>query len=159
VAKKRPAAVWIATVFGAGFIPAAPGTAGSLVGVAIVIGIASVPAPQPWKSLALALGTLGLCLIGIGTANEAEEFFARKDPSQVVIDEVVGQMLAFLIRPEPGWKWLIAGFLLFRFFDVLKPFPARRAERLPGGWGIMLDDVIAGAYSLAALTALELILK
>jgi phosphatidylglycerophosphatase A len=152
-------AVWIATVFGAGFLPGAPGTAGSLVGLALAVGIGYFPTPQPWKSLALAFAALGLCLVGIPAAERAEEFFGRTDPGQVVIDEVVGQMLTFLLRPDAGWKWLIVGFLLFRTLDVLKPFPARRAERLPGGWGIMVDDVIAGAYSLAALTALELILK
>lgn len=159
MAEKRPAAVWIATVGGAGFLPAAPGTAGSLVGLAAAIGIASLPAPQPWKSLALALGALGICIVGIGAASGAEKFFGRTDPAQVVIDEVVGQMLAFVIRPDAGWKWWIAGFLLFRAFDVIKPFPARRAERLRGGWGIMMDDVIAGVYSLAALTALEFFFK
>lgn len=159
LAEKRPAAVWIATVAGAGFLPAAPGTAGSLVGLALAVAIGHYPTPQPWKSLALALAALGLCLVGIGAASEAEKFFGCKDPSQVVIDEVVGQMLVFLIHPDAAWKWLIVGFLLFRFFDVLKPFPARRAERLPGGWGIMVDDVIAGAYSLAALTALGLVFK
>ncbi len=159
MAERRPAAVWIATVAGAGYLPAAPGTAGSLVGLAIAVAIGLYPTPQPWKSLALALAALGLCIVGIGTASQAEKFFGRTDPAQVVIDEVVGQMIAFVIRPDAGWKWWIAGFLLFRAFDVLKPFPARRAERLPGGWGIMLDDVIAGAYSLAALTVLELIFE
>jgi phosphatidylglycerophosphatase A len=159
VAERPPAAVWIATVAGAGYLPAAPGTAGSLVGLALAVAVGQYPAPQPWKSLALALAALGLSIAGIGAATEAEKFFGRTDPPQVVIDEVVGQMLAFVIRPEAGWKWWIAGFLLFRAFDVIKPFPARRAERLPGGWGIMMDDVIAGAYSLAALTALELIFK
>lgn len=159
MAEKRPAAVWFATVAGAGFLPAAPGTAGSLVGLGLAIGIAHFVTPQPWKSAALALAALAICAAGIGAAGKAERYFGRQDPGQVVIDEVVGQMLAFLIRPDAGWKWWIAGFLLFRAFDVLKPFPARRAERLPGGWGIMMDDVIAGAYSLAVLTGLELIFK
>lgn len=159
MAEKQPAAVWIATVGGAGFLPAVPGTAGSLVGLGLVIAIAYLPAPQPWKSVAVALAAIAICIVGIGAASAAEEFFGRTDPGQVVIDEVVGQMLAFLLRPDAGWKWWIAGFLLFRFFDVIKPFPARSAERLHGGWGIMMDDVIAGIYSLAALTALELIFK
>jgi phosphatidylglycerophosphatase A len=77
----------------------------------------------------------------------------------VVIDEVAGQMITFLARPDASWKWLLAGFLLFRLFDVLKPFPAGRAERLPGGWGIMTDDVVAGGYALAALLVLEIFLR
>lgn len=159
MAEKRPPAVWIATVGGAGLLPAAPGTAGSLVGVGLAIAAAYLPAPQPWKSVAVALAVLVICVIGIGAAGAAEKFFGRTDPGQVVIDEVVGQMLAFVFRPDAGWKWWIAGFLLFRAFDVIKPFPARRAERLHGGWGIMMDDVIAGIYSLAALTVLELVFK
>jgi phosphatidylglycerophosphatase A len=65
-------------------------------------------------------------------------------------------MTTFLLWPGASFAWLIAGFILFRAFDVLKPFPAGRAERVPGGWGIMLDDLIAGGYSLAALAALRL---
>jgi phosphatidylglycerophosphatase A len=159
VAEKRPAAVWFATCAGAGLLPVAPGTAGSLVGLGAAVAIAHLPSPQPWKSVVLAFAALGLCVVGVGAATQAEKFFGRKDPGQVVIDEVVGQMLTFLFHPDAGWKWLLAGFLLFRAFDVLKPFPARRAEHIPGGWGIMLDDVVAGAYSLAALTVLELIFK
>jgi phosphatidylglycerophosphatase A len=159
VAEKRTAAVWIATCGGAGFLPVAPGTAGSLAGLALVVAIAHLPSPQPWKSVILACAAVGLCAIGIPAATEAEKFFGRKDPGQVVIDEVVGQMLTFLVRPDAAWKWLLAGFLLFRAFDVLKPSPARDAEHAPGGWGIMLDDVVAGVYSLAALTVLELIFK
>jgi phosphatidylglycerophosphatase A len=159
VAEKRPAAVWIATVGGAGFLPAAPGTAGAMVGLGLAAAIAYLPAPQPWKSVAVAVAALVICAIGISAASAAEKFFGRTDPSQVVIDEVVGQMLTFVIRPEAGWKWWIAGFLLFRAFDVIKPFPARRAEHLRGGWGIMMDDVIAGIYSLAVLTVLEVMIK
>jgi phosphatidylglycerophosphatase A len=77
----------------------------------------------------------------------------------VVIDEVAGQMVAFLLVPHASWKLLLAGFALFRFFDVTKPFPAGRAERLPGGWGIMVDDVIAGAYALGALAFLGYIIR
>jgi phosphatidylglycerophosphatase A len=159
VAEKRTAAVWIATCGGAGLLPAAPGTAGSLVGLGLTVAITHLPSPEVWKSAMLAFAALGICVVGIGAASRAEKFFGRKDPRQVVIDEVVGQMLTFLVHPGAGWKWLLAGFLLFRVFDVLKPFPARRAEHASGGWGIMLDDVVAGAYSLAALTVLELIFK
>jgi phosphatidylglycerophosphatase A len=77
----------------------------------------------------------------------------------VVIDEVVGQMITFLATPRVTWKGLLAGFILFRAFDIVKPFPARRAERFPGGWGIMLDDVVAGLYSLVVLVILGRFIK
>jgi phosphatidylglycerophosphatase A len=159
VAEKRSASVWIATCGGAGLLPVAPGTAGALVGVALAVALAHLPSPQPWKSVLLALAAIALCAVGIGAATDAEKYFDRKDPGQVVIDEVVGQMLTFLVHPDAGWKWILAGFLLFRAFDILKPFPARRAERLPGGWGIIMDDVAAGVYALAALTILEMVFK
>jgi phosphatidylglycerophosphatase A len=92
--------------------------------------------------------------VGVAAAGEAAKFFGRVDPGQVVIDEVVGQMLTLLLVPHATWKWLLGGFLLFRVLDVLKPFPARQAERFPRGWGIMLDDVVAGLYGLGALSAL-----
>jgi phosphatidylglycerophosphatase A len=87
----------------------------------------------------------------VWAASQAEKYFGRTDPGQVVIDEVVGQMITLLLWPGATWKWLLAGFVLFRFFDVVKPFPARRLEHAPSGWGIMLDDVAAGIYGGLAL--------
>lgn len=101
----------------------------------------------------------GLFALGVWAAGHAERFFGRIDPSQVVIDEVVGQMITFLARPEASWKSLLAGFVLFRILDVVKPFPARRAERLPQGWGVMLDDIVAGVYSLLVLSLMRFGLK
>ena len=152
-------AVWIATCAGVGYAPLAPGTAGSLVGLGVVIALRQVALAPAWAAATLA--ALAACLFGVGVwaAGKAEKFFGRVDPSQVVIDETAGQMLTFLTRPQASWKWLLAGFLLFRAFDVVKPFPARRAERFPGGWGIMMDDVFAAAYSLAVLSLLGLVLK
>lgn len=153
------AAIWIATSAGAGYVPLAPGTAGAAVGLVLVAGVGRVPFAPPWSSVTLAL--LAGCLFGLGVwaAGKAEKFFGRVDPGQVVIDEVVGQMITFLAQPRASWKLLIAGFVLFRAFDVVKPFPARRAERLPAGWGIMVDDVVAGVYSLAGVTLLGWVLK
>jgi phosphatidylglycerophosphatase A len=105
----------------------------------------------------LAAASLALCALGVWAAGEAEEFFGRTDPGQVVVDEVVGQMLTFLLLPHATWKWLVGGFLLFRAFDIVKPFPARQAERIPRGWGIMLDDVVAGLYGLAVLAVIGLV--
>jgi phosphatidylglycerophosphatase A len=150
--------VWIATCFGAGNFPVAPGTAGSAVGLALVAVVGRLPWDRP-LSITLATLALGVFAVGVWAATQAEKYFGRKDPGQVVIDEVAGQMITFLARPDAGWKWLLTGFVLFRVFDVIKPFPARQAERLPSGWGIMMDDVIAGAYSLAALSILGFWLK
>ena len=158
--EERPGpAVWIATCGGIGYCPVAPGTAGSAVGLALVIGLRQVPFEPAW--LAVCLTLLAGCLFGLGVwaAGKAEKFFGRVDPGQVVVDEVVGQIITFLASPLASWKWLLVGFLLFRLFDVVKPFPARRAERVSGGWGIMLDDVAAGVYSAVALTVLEFVLK
>ena len=97
--------------------------------------------------------------MGIWAASQTERLSGRKDPGKVVIDEVAGQMITFLARPDGGWRWWLAGFVVFRILDVLKPFPAGRAEHLPGGWGVMTDDVIAGFYSLATLLLLGFVFK
>ena len=89
-------------------------------------------------------------VLGVWAADEAERALGAKDPGAIVVDEVAGMTLSVLaLPPTPGV--LLAGFLLFRLFDVLKPFPANVAQRLPGGLGVMIDDVIAGLYALALL--------
>jgi phosphatidylglycerophosphatase A len=152
-------AVWIATAAGAGYFPIAPGTAGSAVGVVLVVGLARLHLERAWPSIII--GGVSLLLFGLGVwaGGEAEKFFGRVDPGPVVIDEVMGQMLTFLLVPHATWKWLLGGFLLFRAFDIVKPFPARQAERIPRGWGIMIDDAVAGLYALAVLTVLKLVLR
>ena len=147
-------AVWIATCGPVGDIPIAPGTFGSAVGLGLVVGFQELPLDGVWQTVALATLEAIVLAVGIGCAGKAEVFFRRKDPGQVVIDEVAGQVLTLLPVASWGrvtWKWLLAGFLLFRIFDIIKPPPARNLERLPGGWGIMMDDCAAGLYSLAAL--------
>lgn len=153
------AAVRVATVGPVGRFPIAPGTAGSVVGVLIAALITRLPLGRLAHGAVLAGASVLLYLVGVWAASHAERALQSVDPGPVVIDEVVGQMLTFLIRPAAGWIWLIGGFLLFRFFDVVKPFPARRSERLPGGWGIMTDDVAASAYSAAALFLLGLAVR
>jgi phosphatidylglycerophosphatase A len=157
--KRAGLAIWISTAGGAGYFPIAPGTAGSAVGVVIVVGLARLGLDRLWSSVVLAVVALLLFAAGVWGAGEAEKFFGRTDPGQVVIDEVVGQMITFLLLPHATWKWLLAGFLLFRAFDIVKPFPARQAERIPRGWGIMIDDVVAGLYGLGVLAASGLILR
>jgi phosphatidylglycerophosphatase A len=150
--------LWIATCAKVGYFPIAPGTAGSVVGLGLVAALRYLPlgVRAGWLAALLVALASGLFALGVWAAGKAEKFFGRVDPGQVVIDEVVGQIIVFVGQPLAPWEWLLAGFLLFRFFDVIKPFPAGRAEHLPGGWGIMLDDVIAGVYSLLGLRLLEL---
>jgi phosphatidylglycerophosphatase A len=152
--ERRSWGVWIATCGGLGFFPVAPGSVGALLGVAIVVALAWLPISTLWVSILVGAAAAAILGAGIGAGTAAERHFRRKDPGQVVIDEVVGQMVTFLIYPRPGWKGLLAGYLIFRVLDVIKPFPARRLEHLPSGWGIMLDDVAAGLWSLAALSLL-----
>ncbi len=156
---RRGLAVWIATSAGAGYFPIAPGTAGSAVGVLIVAVLERLPLQVAWQMALIGILAAGLFALGVWAAGEAEEFFGRIDPGQVVIDEVVGQMVTLLARPRASWKWLLAGFLLFRAFDIIKPFPARRAERLPHGWGIMMDDGIAGVYGLVVMVVAGFLLR
>ncbi|PYU89117.1 MAG: phosphatidylglycerophosphatase A [Acidobacteria bacterium] len=156
--KRRGAAVWIATGAGIGYLPV-PGTFGAAAGLGIVAALARWVTYRSWLWALVGVATAAVFVLGVWAAGSAEEFFGHTDPSYVVIDEVAGQMVTFLLRPDAPWRWLLAGFVLFRVFDVLKPFPAGRAEGLPGGWGVMTDDMVAGVYSLAALAVLRFIFK
>jgi phosphatidylglycerophosphatase A len=137
-------AVWLATTGGLGYAPVAPGTVGSAAGLLIYFLTArwSVPA-----QIALAGG---VTLVGVWASTIAARHFDRSDPSQVVIDEVAGQLIT-LLGTGVGWTGAIVGFLLFRAFDIIKPWPANRLEALHGGLGIMADDVMAAFYSCAIL--------
>lgn len=134
-------------------MPGAPGTAGALVGVAIYV-LAAISGVF-WLYLPV---LILLTASGIWAAQRVEAIYGH-DASPIVIDEVVGQMIAlgFTARTGSGAMALgaILGFLLFRFFDILKPFPVRRLERLPGGLGVMADDVAAGVYALVVLRVAE----
>ena len=153
-------AVFIATGFGAGLIPFAPGTFGSVVGVAIAYAlIANLKADILLLQNALLLASLFFTWVGIWAGTRAETVFESKDASQIVIDEVAGQLIAFVLiasfMPQLGDKltWaLIAGFALFRLFDIFKPFPINRLQALTGGVGVMMDDVVAGVYAAAGLS-------
>ena len=144
----RNPALFIATCGYVGYVRFAPGTAGSIVGLALY-GAAVMVGGAPVQ-----LGLLAAVLaVGVWSSAASERHFGRTDPGAVVIDEVAG-MLITLLGLQVTWSGALAGFLAFRFFDVVKPFPARWAERLPGGWGIMADDVIAGVYAHLALRLL-----
>ena len=140
-------AVLIATAGGAGFVPKAPGTAGSVVGVLVFIlmNLAGAGAYLPHAILLfLFAGTLA--------AHRVETFWGH-DSQRIVIDEVIGQLITFALvgtaRLSAGF--IIAGLFLFRFFDIFKPFPIRRCEKLPGYWGILGDDLLAGVYTWVIL--------
>lgn len=155
----------IATAFGLGYLPKAPGTFGSIGGVALyaiiqylfpldyVTGLRpGIAAEAVWLSWTALPVTIVLALTGVWAASQAAEFSAKKDPQFVVIDEVSGQHLTYLLSLTVlNWKYLLLGFILFRVFDIWKPFPARQAESLPGGLGIMADDWIAGIYAALGL--------
>jgi phosphatidylglycerophosphatase A len=137
----KAAALFVASVAYVGYAPVAPGTAGSVVGVIAARGLGEV-APA-WLEVGV---TLVLFLVGVAVAGQVEHLLARKDPPMVVLDEVVGMMVGLL---GVAWSWpaALGGFLLFRVFDIWKPYPCRQAERLAGGWGIMADDLVAGIYT------------
>jgi phosphatidylglycerophosphatase A len=129
----------IATVFGVGYLPAAPGTWATAVGVAIAYFLGNNLAI--YSVLLLVLLVLGIITTGI-----MEKQLNQKDPGCLVIDEVVGVMIALWGLPLL-WSVMICGFFLFRAFDMFKIYPINKLEAQPGGWGIMLDDCMAGVYT------------
>jgi phosphatidylglycerophosphatase A len=199
-AQRKPRlALFIATACGLGYMPVAPGTWGSLAGLALL----AIPAymffgselafiarnadvgdfffsgpegmfnPIAWIYVAI---LVFISALGVWAATVAASFWRQTDPGRVVIDEVSGQFLTMVLgcgvpvwgqihelryatlapgfimmRSAVNWKYLLLGFILFRVFDIWKPFPARQAESLPGGWGIMADDWIAGIYAAIGL--------
>lgn len=137
---------WLAAGFGAGFSPRAPGTVGSLAAL------------LPWwfflRDLPLPM-YLAVLVVGFGLGVWASHWAIREtkiqDPSLVVCDEYIGMWIALLMAPA-GWPWMVAAFLVFRFFDIWKPWPVSWADRkLHGGLGAMLDDAFAGLYALGVL--------
>jgi phosphatidylglycerophosphatase A len=121
----------------AGRIPVAPGTAGTVVGVFLFLGMRGLP---PGHYLAVCILVI---LVGMWAAGRAETILGRKDSPSIVIDEIAGFLTAMFMVPS-GWFFIISGFLLFRAFDIIKPWPLRLLEELHGGPGVMLDDVGAG---------------
>jgi phosphatidylglycerophosphatase A len=139
----------IATFFYIGYMHPGPGTWAS--GVTVLLWWLAAQAIAPaWQVPVAAFTALAVTLIGIPPSSVVARESGREDPGFVVIDEVAGQMIALIGAPL-SWKYLIAGFILFRSFDIVKPFPLRRLEKLPAGLGIMMDDVGAGIYALVLL--------
>ena len=136
---------WIATGCGTGFFPVASGTAGSLFALALYAGIPGFST----HGVAAALAIVALAALAIPAASLAEREFGH-DGGPIVVDEVVGQWIAITgLAPTPAA--LALAFVFFRAFDIVKPFPAGASQRLSGGWGVLADDVIAGAYAAVAV--------
>jgi len=151
----KPAPRWatlVATFFGAGRLRPAPGTWGSLATVLLWWLIAPHLAP-PFRLMVILLLIVLAVAIGIPAATLEARGCGKKDPSHVVIDEVAGQLLTLVACPIV-WRALLAGFILFRAFDIVKPPPVRAMERLPEGTGIVVDDLGAGIYALIVLQLL-----
>lgn len=161
-------ALWLATGLGLGYLPRVPGTWGSLGGVALAWGIWQYSVLRPGLTMmkdlfppeliffeVSCLVIVPVAAVGVWVAGRAAKHLGSRDPRVVVIDEVSGQHLTYLIGlgwvGVLNWKYLLLGFILFRAFDIWKPFPARQAESLPGGWGIMADDWAAGFYAAMGL--------
>jgi phosphatidylglycerophosphatase A len=141
----RPALA-LATAFGVGYVPVASGTFGSAAGLLLW---AVLPSSVTVQAVTIVL----LFVAGSWAGSVAERHFGRTDPGEVVVDEVMGMLLTLFLTGV-GWIGAVAGFFLFRVFDIIKPFPARRLERLPGGVGVMADDAMAAIYANLALRAL-----
>ena len=139
----------VATFFGVGFLRPGPGTYASAITLLCWFGASHFIA-RSWLVPVEIIAALAITLLGIHPSTVVERESGTRDPGFVVIDEVAGQMIALIAVPL-DWKYLLASFILFRGFDITKPFPLRRLERLPGGTGIMMDDVGAGIYASALL--------
>lgn len=134
----------IATALGAGYAPKAPGTFGSAVGLLLWIALPKIL----WIQL---LAIVLVAVAGSWSGSVAEQHFNKRDPGEVVVDEVAGMMVTLMLNPIAGPLWMLVAFVLFRAADIAKPFPINRLERLPGGVGIMADDLMAGVYANLAL--------
>ena len=145
IVEMKDPVVAIALGFGSGLVPRAPGTAGTLVAVPLCMALQHL-------SLALyAVFTVIVVIVGIFICSYAAKKLGVHDHPAIVIDEVAGFLITMLAVPQ-GWQWLVAGFFLFRFFDVIKPWPISWLDKnVKGGFGIMADDVLAGLASLALL--------
>ena len=163
------------TTFGVGYLPVAPGTYGSIVGVLIYLWVASADAGakisfmgrgwplaqiDAWFQAIILVLFVIFGLLGVWASSRATEMLGNSDPSQAVVDEVIGQLIVFLFVPFGlDFYYILAGFLLFRLFDIWKPYPIDSLQNLPAGIGICADDILAGVYSgvcLAVIYAVSL---
>lgn len=164
------------TTFGVGYLPLMPGTYGSMLGVGIYLffgwtegNLAKNLAINNWTAAQISawfhvfnlIIFLIFCLLGIWASGRSTHHFKNKDPKQAVVDEVMGQLIVFLFVPFAiSWWLVLAGFLLFRLFDIWKPYPINSLQNLPAGIGVCADDILAGVYGgicLALLYAVSLL--
>ncbi len=131
----------LATGFGVGYSPVAPGTLGTLIAIPIYYFLSNISSPIYEITL------IGFFFLSVWVSEKAEVLFGKKDDQRIVIDEIMGFLVTMLWVPKTAIL-IVTGFFLFRFFDILKPFPIRRLEKgLKGGYGVVLDDVMAGVYA------------
>ena len=146
----------IATGLGVGHFPYGPGTMGALLAILIWYPITTMANHTTWFLITLAL-ILAFTLLGAWSSTVAERYWGE-DPSRVVIDEVVGQWITLLAVPAVfSWWHVLAAFVLFRFFDIVKPLGVRKMENFKSGWGIMADDILAGCYCAILIYLLSII--
>ncbi len=146
----------VATFFGIGYLKPGPGTWGSVAAVFLWAALSLSSHPGPRAQLVVLLVWIVLAIVpGVPAATIVEREYARTDPGFVVIDEVIGQWIALLGSPL-DWRHGLIALVLFRLFDITKPFPVRQLERLPGGWGIIFDDVAAGLYALGVASLVRI---
>lgn len=142
-------AVFIATVGYCGYFPIAPGTVGSAAGLLFYALVWWAGSPVLEAAM-----IVGLFAAGVWAGTTAERYFGGVDPGPIVMDEVVGMLITLAFIPGLGWSGALCGFVLFRIFDVIKPYPAGRFEQLHGGLGVMADDAMAAVYANLTLRAL-----
>jgi phosphatidylglycerophosphatase A len=142
----------LATGFYTGYLPKAPGTWGTLVALPLHLLLIQL------NPAAYAISLVAFIILAVLIAGSAEKICDHKDPGIIVIDEIAGMLVALIAAPSNPWVWLLA-FLLFRFFDILKPFPIRWVDqRIQGGVGIVLDDLLAGLYTLILIQLFVLLM-
>lgn len=139
-------AVWLATGLGIGLVTPAPGTVGGLWGLPLSWAIMQLPT-LGWQIIA----TLVVGLVATNICSRAVRMIGGDDPQEIVLDEIAALPIVYLASGLTNWRILWAGWLLFRLFDIIKPPPARNLEKLPGGWGVVADDVAAAFYACLAL--------
>jgi len=132
--------------FGSGLSPYAPGTMGTLVAIPLYLLLSRL---ELWPYLIVVVAGF---LLGIYLCDKTSKALGVHDHSGIVWDEIIGYWITMIAIPAVTWQWILAGFVLFRFFDIVKPWPVKIADkRVPGGFGIMFDDLLAGLYALACI--------
>lgn len=148
--------VILATGFGSGYCPVAPGTAGALLATVIWLAYTLFLPPATCIVLTVVL-TLLFTVLGVWATNKVIPFWGE-DPRRVVVDEMVGVWIPLIAAPAGNLWYALASFVLFRFFDIAKPLGVRQMERFPGGIGVMADDILAGIYSMFIIICAQWIL-